>query len=271
MINPFRAQPRPANPPGERDEPTLRDLSALAAASGGGDHGAFEQIHRRVGAGLRRLLLKRSGGREDLVDDLCQKTWASVWKALSEGKYDPERAAITTFVYAVANNAWMTHLRGFARDQGYVDGAPAMLDSAHAEHAADTSGGLPDQVWAEAETVECVRACLREGGPGGLTDLERAVVRAISAGESDRGLARRLGISSSTVNVRKHAGYEKIKAYLASRGIGADERAGELADEGESGRVGVRMESGVNDGRPGDAVPPLPAKLALMGVNGRLP
>src|ERR1051326_2771938 len=99
-------------------EATLRELTVRAMS---GDRGAFEAVHRRVGAGLRKLLLRRTGGREDLVDDLCQRTWASVWKALSEGRYDPERSAITTFVYAVANNAWMTHLRGFARDQGYVN------------------------------------------------------------------------------------------------------------------------------------------------------
>ncbi len=194
------------------------------------------------------------------MDDLCQKTWASVWKALSEGKYDPERAAITTFVYAVANNAWMTHLRGFARDQGYVEGAPAMLGSDHAEHAASKSAGLPDEVWAEAETVECVRACLREGGPGGLSDLERAVVRAIAAGESDRGLARRLGISSSTVNIRKHAGYQKIKAYLASRGIGD-----EAETEDGAGGTRVGRDEGVTDATA------LPRSVAIVGIAGRLP
>jgi RNA polymerase sigma factor (sigma-70 family) len=247
-----------------RDEPTLRDLSARA---GEGDHDAFEQLHRRIGAGLRRLLLRRSNGREDLVDDLCQKTWSSVWKALSEGKYDPERSAITTFVYAVANNAWMSHLRGFARDQGYVAGAPAMLPGEHAEQAA-CEEGLPDEVWAHAETLECVRACLREGGVGGLTDSEREVVRAVAGGESDRGLARRLGLSSSTVNIRKHAGYAKIREYLRSRGIlkdaeGSSEaggagrmRRGMDRDSGPSGMVGTFLERG---------------KLALAGIAGRLP
>jgi hypothetical protein len=39
----------PATPDrGASEQPTLRDLSALAMA---GDHGAFEQLHRRVGAG----------------------------------------------------------------------------------------------------------------------------------------------------------------------------------------------------------------------------
>lgn len=206
---------------GVGESPTLRDLSARAMA---GDHGAFEQIHRRVGAGLRRLLLKRSAGREDLVDELCQKTWTSVWKAFTEGKYDPERSAITTFVYAVGNNAWLTHLRSFARDQGYIDGAPAMLGADHLDSSPLASGSeAADDACILAETIECVRSMLREGGPGGMSEHERAVVRAIAAGESDRALARRLGLSSSTVNIRKHAGYAKIRDYLRARGLAADD------------------------------------------------
>lgn len=202
----------------EGSQPTLRALSARAMA---GDEPAFEQLHRRVGAGVRRMLLKRSGGREDLVDDLAQKTWSSVWVALRDGKYDPERSAITTFVYAVANKAWLTHLRGFAREHGYVGDGPSLraeMPTGGGGAAAPDAG--PADVAGEAEVIDVVRACLREGGPGGLTEHERIVLRAIGAGESDRGLARRLGCSSSTVNIRKHAGYAKVRAYLASLGIG---------------------------------------------------
>ena len=210
-----------AAPRGVGESPTLRDLSAKAMA---GDHASFEQIHRRVGAGLRRLLLKRSAGREDLVDELCQKTWTSVWKAFTEGKYDPERSAITTFVYAVGNNAWLTHLRSFARDQGYIDRAPAMLGAEHIDSSPLTIGpGSADDAHILAETIEYVRALLRDDGPGGLSENERAVVRAIAAGESDRALARRLGLSSSTVNIRKHAGYAKIRDYLRVRGLATDD------------------------------------------------
>jgi RNA polymerase sigma factor (sigma-70 family) len=206
---------------GAHESPTLRDLSVRAMA---GDHGSFEQIHRRVGAGLRRLLLRRSAGREDLVDELCQKTWTSVWKAFTEGKYDPERSAITTFVYAVGNNAWLTHLRSFARDQGYINGAPAMLGADHIDSSPHAAGGVSaDDALMLAETIEHVRMILRDGGPGGMTEHERVVVRAIAAGESDRALARRLGLSSSTVNIRKHSGYAKIRDYLRARGLAADD------------------------------------------------
>ena len=229
------------------DSPTLRDLSALAAQ---GDHDAFEQLHRRVGAGLRRLLLKRSAGREDLVDDLCQKTWTSVWKALSEGKYDPARAAITTFVYAVGNNAWFTHLRSFARDQGYVNGSPAMLGESHLDSAPHRHIPVAD-AHGQAETIDAVRACLRDGGPGALTDNERAIVRAIAAGESDRALARRLVLSSSTVNIRKHAGYSKIRAYLRSKGLVADDWADDESPESQPNPAREHRSPLAND-RDGD-------------------
>lgn len=235
--------------------PTLRDLAARAAR---GEHDAFEQLHRRVGGGLRRLLMRRSGGREDLVDELSQKTWTSVWKALSEGKYNPERSAITTFVYAVGNNAWLTHLRTFARDRGYVEGAPAMLGESHIDAGVRPSESA-DDASAAAETIQCVRDCLREGGPGGLTEQERAIVRAIAGGETDRGLARRLGLSSSTVNIRKHSGYGKIREYLRSRGLVTDD----LVEE-----AGARVLPGASGfpGAPGGSPVPLFADHA-----GRLP
>jgi len=59
--------------------------------------------------------MDRTGGRSELADDFSQKTWVAVWQALIAGKYEPDRAAISTFVYAV----------------GYRVLAPA-----HAEHRA---------------------------------------------------------------------------------------------------------------------------------------
>lgn len=192
-------------------------LAELTRRACQGDHGAFEQIHHRVGTGLRRMLLTRSGGRDEQVDEVCQQVWTAVWKAIAEGKYDPSRSAITTFTYAVANNAWITHLRRFARDRGYVDGLPGTV-SADALAGESTGEASVDELMAEAELVDRVRICLQDHAAAGLTDLERAIVSAIAAGEGDRALARRLGVSSSTVNVRKHAAYAKIRAFLGVSG-----------------------------------------------------
>lgn len=204
-----------------------------------GDEEAFAHLHRRVGAGVRRLLLKRSGGREDLVDDLCQRTWQSTYAALRDGKYDPSRSAITTFVYAIANNAWLTHLRVYAREHGY-SGSGVSVREALPKVDPKAPTAAPADAAAQAEMLELVRKCLSENGPAGLTEQERYVVRAIAAGESDRGLARRLGVSSSTVNIRKHSGYDKIRTYLASVG---GEALAALLDDDDTGEDGSARRS----------------------------
>lgn len=204
------AGPSESNTTGSSSARTLADLTRSACK---GDHAAFEAIHARVGPGLRRMLLSRSAGRDELVEELCQRVWTAVWKAMSEGKYDPSRSAITTFAYAVANNAWITHLRRFARDQGYIEGLPATTGS-EALSGQSTREASIEELQAEAELVDRVRVCLQEQSAAGLTDLEREIVSAVAAGEGDRALARRLGLSSSTINVRKHAAYAKIRAFL---------------------------------------------------------
>lgn len=191
--------------------PTLAELTRRACA---GDHAAFQDIHRRVGPGLNRMLMARSGGREELVEEIAQRVWTAVWKAIAEKTYDPSRSAITTFAYAIAHNAWITHLRRFARDKGYVQGLPSTQGSEVLdEHVHPAIDSIP-QILAEAELIDRVRICLHDQAAAGLSDLEREIVSAIAAGEGDRALARRLGLSSSTINVRKHAAYAKIRAFL---------------------------------------------------------
>ena len=87
----------------------------------------------RDSAGVRDALAAYFDGDIDALDAIAVAPQGTefkqlVWKALREGQYDPERSAITTFVYAVANNAWLSHLRGFAREQGFT-GAPTRAAS----------------------------------------------------------------------------------------------------------------------------------------------
>src|SRR5207249_225931 len=96
---PHQPTPSPGDP-----SPTLRDLSAAASR---GDRAAFEQIHRRLGGGVRRLLLARVGNRPELADELAQRTWVAAWEALRAGRYDPSRAEFSTFIYAVAYKTWL--------------------------------------------------------------------------------------------------------------------------------------------------------------------
>lgn len=184
-----------------------RSLAQLAAAAAGGDRAAFESLHRRLSGGLRKIFFERSGGKADVADDLIQKTWVGVWQALTTGRYDPARSAISTFVYAVAHKMWLQHLRA----------RPPTQD------AADVNAEAPmDQPPAElAEVLQAVRECL--AGPlGGLTDDERAILRLSGTGASDRDLAARLSVSPSTANARKRAAFDKLRRHLASLGHRAE-------------------------------------------------
>jgi DNA-binding NarL/FixJ family response regulator len=46
-------------------------------------------------------------------------------------------------------------------------------------------------------------------------------------GESDRAIAKKLGIAPSNVNVRKHAAYAKVRAYLKRLGLLSDDESAE--------------------------------------------
>lgn len=190
-----------------------QQLQSLCAAAAGGDEAAFDAIHRRLGGGLRRLFLDRAGGRSDLADELAQRTWVAVWQALRAGKYDPSRAAISTFVYAVGTKIWLGHLRGSRRD----DQRTGLVETGSFALVRDDD---PSDAAADSELLQAVRDCLAGAiaGEGGLTPDERALIRAAASGESDRALAKRLRLAPSTVNVRKRAAYEKLRRLLAQRG-----------------------------------------------------
>lgn len=197
--------------------PDGRNLAELAAAAAGGDRASFESLHRRLSGGLRKLFLERSGNKNDVADDLIQRTWVGVWQALSTGRYDPSRSAISTFVYAVAHKMWLQQLRA----------RPAPRDPIPAE-------ALPtlDEPAAElAEVLDAVRATLR-GASGDLSIDERAILRLCGSGASDRDLAARLSISPSTANARKRAAFEKLRRHLASLGHRSEvaERLGRVGE-----------------------------------------
>ena len=64
------------------------------------------------------------------------------------------------------------------------------------------------------------------GVAGALNPEERALIRAVAGGHSDRSLAKLLGVAPSTVNVRKRTVFEKVKRFLAVRGHRGPERSG---------------------------------------------
>lgn len=191
-----------ANSPG----PGASGSADVAAAQ----HAFFQQQHERLSPGLRRMFLDRTAGRQDLSDELAQRAWALAWKALAAGKYDSERAAFSTFVYAVAQNVWLQHLRSSGQRQNNVASLP--------DDASPVSLEQPEDTARLAEVVDLLRRVLRGEVPAQLSDEERWIVRAVADGETDRGLAAKLRLSPSTANARKNAAFDKLRRFLSSKG-----------------------------------------------------
>jgi RNA polymerase sigma factor (sigma-70 family) len=207
-------------------------LAQLTDRASRGDHAAFAAIHRRLNPGVHRLLMERSAGQHQLVDDLCQSVWAGVWRSLGSG-YDPSKSAISTYVYAAAHNAWVSAVRRAATASIALDRLSA---SQAAKHVDLDQAHQDARTLAHAELIEVVRECLRDLQVAGLTELERGIVRAIGSGAGDRDLARRLGLSPSTINKHKHSGYAKIRACLRARGLSEEAfEAGPIRDVSGAG------------------------------------
>ncbi len=83
------------------------DDSALMLRYRDGDVAAFETLYRRHKNAIYRYLLRLCGHR-DTAEDIFQEVWGKIVKARSS--YRPT-AKFTTFLYRVAHNCFIDHIR----------------------------------------------------------------------------------------------------------------------------------------------------------------
>ncbi len=81
--------------------------SALMLRYRDGDADAFETLYRRHNDALYRYLLRRCRHR-DTAEDIFQEVWSKIIRA--RDRYRPT-AKFTTFLYHVAHNCFVDHLR----------------------------------------------------------------------------------------------------------------------------------------------------------------
>lgn len=183
-------------------------LKTLAVQALQGDAGAFEELHRRLGGGLKNFLGRRlNSADEALLEELAQETWVVAWQALVDQRYDPARAAFSTFLYAVGHNMTLRHLRDRER-QARLHGNVAAT-----QPPTETTFDLADAVDL-AQTIECLDAALQSDA---LTDEERVLAAGVASGETERALAASLELPASTVHVRKKRLLNKLRQMMSSR------------------------------------------------------
>ena len=104
------------------------DDSALMLRYRDGDVDAFEVLYRRHNDAIYRYLLRLSGHR-DTADDVFQEVWSKIVKARKS--YRPT-AKFTTFLYRVAHNCFIDHVRRNKRHASNTSLEPELL-SGHDE------------------------------------------------------------------------------------------------------------------------------------------
>jgi RNA polymerase sigma factor (sigma-70 family) len=201
----------------------LAGLALRASDRANPDQRAFDQLATHLRPAFAAFFREKARAKEDLIEDLTQRALLGLWQALSQGRYDPTRSAVTTFAYAIGHKVWLQHLRATGRRDAAMDrytrlvaqGGPA---NPQAESLAEESS--------HAALLEAMRGALAEGeSPASLTDDERWLLRNWAGGQSDRELARVMGIAASNVNVRKQRAYAKIREYLHRMGLSHQEPA----------------------------------------------
>ncbi|RMF84111.1 MAG: sigma-70 family RNA polymerase sigma factor [Planctomycetota bacterium] len=193
-----------SKPEPQRSSPTSAETAQRFAAA---DSEAFALVHERFNPGLESMFRRRSRGDRALCDDLTQQVWALVWRAVCERRYDPKRAAVSTFIYAVAHNIWRRHLQHESRGP-----SPAV----------ERDGGSPSAaaLLSQAELLDALRACLHQkDGSNALTDEERAILIGAAHGRSERALAAELNCAASTVHARRQSAIAKVRRCLKLKGF----------------------------------------------------
>src|SRR5512135_83619 len=84
-----------------------------------GDAGAFDVLYRRHKGGLFRYLLRLSKN-QGIAEELFQDVWSNIIR--SRERYQPT-AKFTTFLYQVAHNRMIDHIRRMPELTVPLDGA----------------------------------------------------------------------------------------------------------------------------------------------------
>jgi RNA polymerase sigma-70 factor (ECF subfamily) len=166
-----------------------------------GEVDAFEELYRRHSARLYNLAFRMFGNATD-AEDVLQEIFLLAYRKLSSFKGE---AALSTWLYRLAMNHCLDHLRSKAARMGH---ATDSLDDEERPAAAPSTA--PEMV---ASRVDLERAIERlpEGCRAAflLHDVE---------GFEHREIAEILGIATGTSKSQVHKARTKIRAYLTRPG-----------------------------------------------------
>jgi len=109
------------------DGPT--DAVLVARVLAGQDRHAFAALVRRHQGAVRALLRRLSNGDDALADDLSQEAFIQAFRKLAQFRGD---ARFSTWIYRIAYNAFLMHVRARKPEESLDDATPEPEDEEHA-------------------------------------------------------------------------------------------------------------------------------------------
>lgn len=202
----------PSDRPGARAagaaRPDPAGDAALMARIAASDREAFADLFQRY-AGRVKSFLVAGGAPPDEADEAAQEVMVSVWRRASA--YDPDKAAVSTWIFAIARNRRIDMIRRARRPE--PDPQDPLFQPAPE----------PDPAHAAALRArdERVRAAL-----SALSDDQRETVRlAFFAGLTQAEISEKLDAPLGTVKSRLRLAFKRLRAALG------DEFHRELLDD----------------------------------------
>jgi RNA polymerase sigma-70 factor (ECF subfamily) len=176
--------------------------SAKAFSRSWSSTAAIDELFRRHGDRVYRLLYRLRGVDTDDIEDLVQATFLEVQRSAS--RFD-RRASVSTWIFGIALNIWRHHVRSEKRRHTFLDAAAPIMG------AATTRG--PDEQAASREFVQRLELGLRK-----LPEHLRVVVTLCDVeGLRSREVARMLGVPEGTVWRRLHQARIRLRVLIAGR------------------------------------------------------
>lgn len=189
--------------PGSAD-PTDADLIRAVA---GGDRAAFEALFGRYALRIKWFML-RAGASESDADEIAQEVMVSVWRRAAS--FDAERAAASTWIFAIARNRRIDLVRR-SRRPGPDPEDPLWQ-------------GVPELDGMASVSLAELEARVREG-IATLAPEQRDVLRmAFYEGMSHGEIAERTGLPLGTVKGRIRLAFRHLRGALG------DDIVEEMAD-----------------------------------------
>jgi RNA polymerase sigma factor (sigma-70 family) len=197
--------------PASHDVP---DAQLIARCIVSDDRHAFAELVKRHQSAVRACLRKLTAGNHALADDLAQDTFVLAWRNLKSFR---QEARFSTWLYRIATNCWLAHMRKRQeellgdRDANVADDADedAVASASTADHAAGATMKI-DMERALAALSEGERAAIVQCYHNDLSHEEAAYV---------------LGCPVGTVKTHILRGKQKLRVALAAWAPSANTRS----------------------------------------------